>query len=149
MHSYWLTDNANLEQFVADELQYGLQVALESQFLSGSGASPQLDGILGVSGIQVQAYANNLLTTTRQAITKAETAGHEPGLFVLSPGDWESLELARTDTVGQLELGRPVDRTARKVWGVPVVVTTALPAKTGALLDLASVGISTDSTASR
>ncbi|MBM4653531.1 phage major capsid protein [Rhodococcus hoagii] len=144
VHSYWLTDNANLEQFIADELVYGLQLALESQFLNGSGESPQLNGILGVSGIQTQGFAADLLTTTRQAITKAETAGHEPGLFVLSPGDWEALELARTDTAGQLELGGPVDRAARKVWGVPVVVTTALPAKTGTLLDLESVGISTD-----
>ncbi|AQA26082.1 phage major capsid protein, HK97 family [Rhodococcus sp. MTM3W5.2] len=144
VHSYWLTDNTNLEQFIAAELLYGLQVALENQFLNGSGASPQLDGVLGASGIQVQAFATNLLTTTRQAITKAETAGHEPGLFVLAPGDWEALELARTDTAGQLELGGPVDRAARKVWGVPVAVSTALPAKTGALLDLSSVGISTD-----
>ncbi|WP_280215926.1 phage major capsid protein [Nocardia cyriacigeorgica] len=141
---YWLSDSAALEQFVADELLFGLRQALEAQVLNGDGLGENLTGFANVSGIQTQAFATDLLTTTRAAITKAETAGHEAGTFVLSPGDWEKLELARTDTAGQLELGGPVDRAARKLWGVPVTLSLGLPASTGLLLDLSAVGLSTD-----
>ncbi|MBF6233432.1 phage major capsid protein [Nocardia farcinica] len=141
---YWLSDSAALEQFVADELLFGLRQALEAQVLNGDGLGENLTGFANVSGIQTQAFATDLLTTTRAAITKAETAGHEAGTFVLSPADWEKLELARTDTAGQLELGGPVDRAARKLWGVPVTLSLGLPASTGLLLDLSAVGLSTD-----
>ncbi|MFC9838962.1 phage major capsid protein [Rhodococcus sp. NPDC127530] len=141
---YWIEDARALEQFVADELVYGLSVALESQSLTGDSTGVNLDGITTTSGIQSQAFATDLLTTTRTAITKLETAGHEAGVFVLSPAAWEALELARTDTAGNLELGGPVDRAARKLWGVPVVLSLKLPATTAALLDVSSVGISTD-----
>ncbi|MFE7719584.1 phage major capsid protein [Nocardia rhizosphaerihabitans] len=142
---YWLADAASLELFVADELLFGLRQALEAQVLKGNGTGENLTGFVNVSGTQAQAFATDLLTTTRAAITKLETAGHEAGTFVLSPADWEKLELARTDTAGQLELGGPIDRAARKLWGVPVTLSLGLPAATGLLLDLSAVGLSTDS----
>lgn len=142
---YWLEDTTALEQFIGDELLYGLRQALEAQVIKGDSTGENLSGIVSVSGIQTQAFATDLLTTTRGAITKAETAGHEAGVFVLAPADWEKLELARTDTAGQLELGGPIDRAARKLWGVPVVLSLGLPASTGLLLDLSAVGLSTDS----
>jgi len=141
---YWIEDAQALEQFVADELVYGLNVALEGQALTGNGTPPNLAGITTTSGTQTQAFATDLLTTTRAAITKMETAGHEAGVFVLSPADWEKLELARTDTAGNLELGGPIDRAARKLWSVPVVLSLKLPANSAVLLDVSSVGISTD-----
>lgn len=140
---YALGDVANLQQFIADELLYGLHRALENQVLNGTGAG-QLTGILATSGIQTQAFATDLLTTTRQAVTKIENAGYTPSAFALSPADWEALELARTDTAGTLELGGPVDRAARKLWGVPIAICNALPAKTAVLLDSSAVALDTD-----
>lgn len=141
---YWLDDSAALEQFVADELLFGLRQVIEAQAIAGDGTGENLTGLVNVSGVQTQAFATDLLTTTRGAVTKLETAGHTAGLFVLSPADWEALELARTDTAGQLELGGPIDRAARKLWGVPVTLALGLPAKTGVLLDLSAVALSTD-----
>lgn len=141
---YWLEDSGALELFVADELLFGLRQAIEAQVIAGDGTGENMTGLVNVSGAQTQAFATDLLTTTRSAVTKLETAGHTAGLFVLSPADWEALELARTDTAGQLELGGPVDRAARKLWGVPVAVALGLPATTGLLLDLSAVALSTD-----
>ncbi|PFW99797.1 hypothetical protein CJ469_05069 [Nocardia farcinica] len=141
---YWLEDSDALELFVADELLFGLRQAIEAQVIAGDGTGENMTGLVNVSGGQAQAFATDLLTTTRSAVTRLETAGHTAGLFVLSPADWEALELARTDTAGQLELGGPVDRAARKLWGVPVAVALGLPAKTGLLLDLSAVALSTD-----
>ncbi|MCP9621766.1 phage major capsid protein [Nocardia otitidiscaviarum] len=142
---YWLEDTTALEQFVADELLFGLRQALEAQVITGDGLGENLTGMANVSGIQTHAFATDLLTTMRGAITKLETVGHEAGVFVLAPADWEKLELARTDTAGQLELGGPVDRAARKLWSVPVVLSLGLPASTALLLDLTAVDLSTDS----
>ncbi|NMD58974.1 UNVERIFIED_ORG: HK97 family phage major capsid protein [Nocardia globerula] len=144
MHEYWLKDAANLNQFVELELLYGLRLELERQVLYGAGNATELKGILTTSGIQAQVFATDLLTTTRKSITKMEKSGHTAGIFILSPDDWESLELARTDTAGSLELGGPVDRAAQKLWGVPVVTSNQLAVKAGALLDLASVDVATD-----
>ncbi|NLE82389.1 MAG: phage major capsid protein [Rhodococcus sp.] len=141
---HWLKDTAALEMFVAEELVYGLATAVEVQVLGGDGTPPNLTGMSETSGIQSQAFVNgsNLLAVTRAAITKLEVAGHEAGVFVLAPAVWESLELARTDTAGNLELGGPVDRAAKRLWGVPVVLSLGLPADTGMLLDTSAVGIS-------
>lgn len=143
MHEYWLLDNGSLTQFVEMELLYGLRLELERQVLNGNGTT-ELQGILTTSGIQTQAYTTDLLTTTRKSITKLEKAGHAANIFVLNPDDWESLELARTETAGSLELGGPVDRAAQKLWGVSVVTSTQIPVKTGALLDLSAVDVATD-----
>lgn len=144
MHEYWLKDATNLQQFVELELLYGLRLELERQVLYGDGTATELKGFLTTSGIQVQAFATDLLTTSRKAITKMEKSGHTASVFVFSPDDWESLELARTDTAGSLELGGPVDRAAQKLWGVPVVTSNQLEVKDGGLIDLASVDVATD-----
>lgn len=147
---YSLEDVTNLEQFVTDEMIYGLYRALENQVLNGVGevtgppAKNELTGMLNTSGIQSQAFATDLLTTTRKAVTAVESIGHTAGTFVLSPADWEKLELARTETAGSLELGGPVDRAKRTLWGVNIAICNALPAKTAVLLDPTALAIDTD-----
>ena len=61
---FWLLDNNALETFVEDELQYGLQAAVEAKILTD---------VNGTSGIQTQAYATSVLATPRKGLTKLET----------------------------------------------------------------------------
>ena len=82
---YWLLDNTALETFVDNELQYGLQTAVEAKVLAD---------VNGTSGIQTQAYATSVLTTLRKGLTKLETAGYTASAIVLHPTDWEGVELA-------------------------------------------------------
>ena len=63
---YWLLDNSSLETFVDNELEYGMQTAVEAKVLADVNAT---------SGIQTQAYATSVLTTLRKGLTKLETAG--------------------------------------------------------------------------
>lgn len=147
---YSLKDVTNLERFVGDEMIQGLYRALENQVLNGVGevtgppAKNELTGLLNTSGIQTQAFVTDLLTTTRKAVTAVESIGHTAGTFVLSPTDWEKLELSRTQTAGSLELGGPVDRAKRTLWGVNIAICTALPAKTAVLIDPTAVAVDTD-----
>jgi len=75
---FWLLDNNALETFVEDELQYGLQAAVEGKILTD---------VNGTSGIQTQAYATTVLATPRKGLTKLEIAGYAAGSLVLHPMD--------------------------------------------------------------
>lgn len=141
---YTLLDNDTLEQFVQDEMLFGLRQAVEAQVLNGDGTGNNLRGILNTSGIVAQAFATDILTSTRKAITLLEASGRTPGVFVMSPLDWESLELARRSD-GAFDLSHTgIDRAQQKLHGVRVVLSTVLPAKTALLLDLSAVNVDTD-----
>ncbi|MFD6513843.1 phage major capsid protein [Rhodococcus sp. NPDC060176] len=146
---YILEDFGVLSEYLQNRMIRGLNLGVEKAILTGDGAvsagPPKVDnikGILNVSGVQLQAWATDLLTTIRKGITALEVLGHEATALVLSPADWEKLELTRRAGDGAFDLGPanlPVDRAKRLVWGVPTVVSNILPAKTGILMDTSAV----------
>lgn len=113
---YWFKDNDTLEQFIADELLYGLEKAVEAMALAD---------IDGTSGIQTQAYATSPLVTLRKTLTKLETVGHAASAFVMHANDWEAIELALSSANTIEYRGLPYDASARRLYGVPVVVSLA------------------------
>ncbi len=83
---------------LASELFYGLKLGVDNQILNGTGLTDNLTGINVTSGIQIQAFTTDKLTTARNPLTQAQTAvGEGPGFYVLSPLDWSVIELT---TVG-------------------------------------------------
>lgn len=122
-----MADAAQLRGIINQELREALDEKLEYQLLEGSGSSPELVGVKNTSGILTQAFGTDLLTTSRKAITNLVTNGNEyPTAFVLSPADWEGLELALFAAAPYL----PYQKT---LWRVPVVEYYGLTAKTGYL----------------
>ncbi|AUZ87993.1 phage major capsid protein [Arthrobacter agilis] len=140
---YLLQDVASLERFVADEMLAGLNAAVEAEVLNGDGMAGHLRGILATSGIQVQAASADGVTTVRAGITKLEAAGHDASVIVLSPGAWADMETARNAS-GAFDLAGPVDRAARKLWGVQVVLSTTVPVNTGLIFDASTLAVDTD-----
>lgn len=140
---YLLSDAAELSRFIGAEMLYGLNLAVETEVLSGAGTAGHLTGILATSGVQTQAFSVDKLTTLRAAITKLESIGYTASAFGLNPADWETIETTR-NTGGNFDLNGPVDRAGRKVWGVPVVLSTGLTAGTALALDASAATISTD-----
>ncbi|KQO02843.1 hypothetical protein ASF21_00300 [Arthrobacter sp. Leaf234] len=140
---YLLQDVASLERFIADEMLAGLNAAVEAEVLNGDGTAGHLRGILATSGIQLQAAAADDVTTVRAGITKLEAAGHDASVIVLSPAGWADIETAR-NTSGAFDLAGPVDRAARKLWGVQVVLSTTVPANTGLVFDASALAVDTD-----
>ncbi len=143
---YWFEDNDALQVFVQDEMVRGLRDALEGQVLTGDGERPNLQGVLTTSGVQVQSFTTDVARSVRSAITKLETAGHEDNhVIVLRPEDWEAAETARAEGSGQLEaVANVTQRAQRTLWGVPVVVSNALPAGTGLVIDREAVVVYSD-----
>jgi len=132
---HWFMDNQTLAQFLANELRYGLAVAVESLIL---------DTVNAVEGLGTQEYDTSEVTTLRKSLTSLETAGHEPGAFVLHPSDWETIELlVASDNAIEFQ-SLPFDPAARRLWGVPVVVTTAQESGTSHTLARGAVAVDTD-----
>lgn len=136
---YWVADNASLEEWLANELMYGLSRAVEDLALTT---------IAGTSGIQTNAYATSPLVTLRKSLTKVEVAGYDPGAFVLHPNDWEAVELAVASANAVEHMGIPFDPVARRLYGVPVVISVAATegtahtlANEAARLDVDSQGV--------
>lgn len=146
---YVLEDGASVEQFVERRMYAGLRRGIEAALLNGDGevsaGPPRTDNVTGLlvqSGIQSQPYLDGLLNTIRRAITRLERLGYVARAVVLSPDDWELLETTRREGDGAFDLGPanlPVDRAKRTVWGVQVVVSVDLPAKTGIVADTAVI----------
>ena len=81
--------------------------------------------INATGGIQTQAYSTSVLATLRKALTRLEIAGLEPAFQVLTPSDWEGVELALSSTNAIEHLSLPYDSASRRLFGVPVVVSNA------------------------
>lgn len=150
MDKYVLQDGPSLADFVRLEMVSGIHHAVEAELVSGDGTGENLTGLAHTSGIQTQAFTTSQVLTARAAITKVEVLGFRPYYYVLNPLDWEKVETATLDA-GQYVLnadgqrnGVPVDSAARRLWGVPVTVTTAVPAGTGYLLSNGVAQLVTD-----
>lgn len=148
---YLLEDYDQLASFVSGQMLYGLGRKLEHEILNGDGtdqAGQAGKGIVGllsglISGVQAQAYAGDKLTTLRAAITQLEVLGYAAGAFILNPLDWAAIETARA-TSGSFDLGGPIDRAKRQVWGTQVVTSTGVAAGTAAALDLSAAAVDYD-----
>lgn len=142
-----LSDSGNLREFLGEELVYGLQVATESQVLTGDGVGENFLGLSSTPGTQAAVRAGtddlSLVRVYRSAVTKIETVGLAPSGFVMNPQDWENLEGAVVEGSFAFSGGGgtqhvPLDSSARRAWGIPVVTTPAQPAGTAWLGDWGS-----------
>ncbi len=143
---YWLSDEPALEQFIGGEMGYGLQIAVEDQVLNGDGTGENMSGLLNASGLQTQAYNTSQIRTVRSGITKVEVLGYTASGIVLNPLDWEAIETAEDANERYLmgNEGSPIDRAARRLWGVPVALTTVVTQGSGILLSDGAAGIVAD-----
>lgn len=145
---YTLRDNAALEQFVKDELVYGLHVALENQVLNGDGTAPNLQGILATSNVQAQAYDQSALVSVRRALGKLDAQGTTPAAIVMNGADWEAIEIGLLTNgafmLGNGTSGAPLDAVKRQLFGVPVALSTVAKPGQAVVLGKDSVQVFTD-----
>lgn len=128
-------DHADLEQFLQAEMVAGIVRGFEAQIVTGSGVDPNFTGILNTSGVVAVAYATDLLTTIRKALTGFQNSGVEPSALVINPREAEQLDLLREDAGGGFLLGDPAGAEASRIWRMPRIVSPAVPAGQGILAD--------------
>lgn len=132
----YFSDHANLEDFLRNEMESGLFLALENQVVHGDGTGENLTGLLNTSGIITQAFVTDALTSIRKAMTSLEIYGITPTALVLNPVDAEALDLLRdSGATGKYLLGDPAGDGVEKLWKVPRVRSNAVAAGTAILGD--------------
>ncbi|OBB07558.1 hypothetical protein A5731_04685 [Mycolicibacterium conceptionense] len=131
---YYFVDNGSLEDFVRSEMEYGLQLAVETKVVADINAT---------SGLQTQAFVTDVLTTLRKSITKLENVSYKPAFFVLHPDDWEAIDLLK-DGQERYYFGGPGSMGTRTLWDVPVVVSLAQTAGVSHTIASESVAVDTD-----
>lgn len=124
-----LADVAQLEGLINDELRADVSEAEEDQILNGNGSGENFTGIRTTSNVQTQAFATDMITTIRKAITKARYVGRViPNGIVLNPADDEAIDLLK-DGENRYYFGGPFTMGQKSIWGLPVVVSESQPAE--------------------
>jgi HK97 family phage major capsid protein len=125
-----LDDAPQLASYIDGRLRYGLAYVEEQQLLLGDGTGQNLHGLIP----QATAFSNSLreggdtaIDTLRHAILQVRLAEYRASGIVLNPADWEAIELTKTDDSAYL-FANPTASAQPRLWGLPVVETTAMPA---------------------
>lgn len=138
---------------INNRLLYDLAMFEEAQILAGDGAGTNLRGLLNRSGIQTETEAatgDSPQDAIFRAMTKVQTGtGLVADGIIINPADYQELRLSKDGNgqyfgggffTGQYGNGGVVAQP--NLWGVPTVITTAVPAKTvvvGALRQAATL----------
>lgn len=134
-----LADVDGIAAYLDQRLTFMVRQRMDSQILVGDGIAPNLLGTLNVAGIQTQAKGSD---PTPDAIYKAmilvmATGRAQPSVGFIHPLDWQDIRLLRTAD-GIYIWGSPADVGPDRIWGLPIVVTTAVTQNTGVVGDYAN-----------
>jgi HK97 family phage major capsid protein len=130
-----LADAGQLRTMIDSFLRYGLEEELEDQIVQGSGVGQNFTGIFNTTGTQTQAWDTDIFRTTREARGLVETVARlTPTAYVLSAATWQEIELEQ-DGNNRYYGGGPFALTTPRLWGLPVVLSEALPTGYGLVGD--------------
>ena len=142
-----LADVNGIQGYVNSRLGTMTKLRLDEQLIGGNGTAPNIEGILNVTGInsfQYGSYSGELarLGQIYQAITEIrKDAFVEPDAIIMHPSDWYSIITSVTDvatTTSGAAAKNPLfvvaggfgDGVAPRLWGLPIVTTSAISAGT-------------------
>lgn len=136
-----LADAGQLQMIIDQQLRSGLQLRLESQLISGDGTGETLTGILNTSGILTQAKGSDtVVDAIHKGITQLRLGYVEPSAVLINPTDWEVVRLSK-DTDGAYYYGPPSQAGAQTIFGIPAIVTTAVPDDTAIVGDFSQLAL--------
>jgi HK97 family phage major capsid protein len=122
-----LSDSAQLETIANNFLTYAMQEELEDQIIAGSGTGNNMTGIFNTGYVQAQAFDTDIVTSIRKAIRKVQTVGNSRASAVLlHPEDNEKVDLL-LDAQDTYLFGGPATASTPTIWGLPRVVSSAVP----------------------
>ena len=121
-----LEDVQGMVGLLNQRMTYMLRNVLDTTVLAGTGTTPQLEGTLNITNLQTQPLgADARPDAIYKAMTKVRSVGFdEPSLVLMHPNDWQSIRLLTTSD-GIYIFGSPSDAGSERIWGKPVLQTTA------------------------
>lgn len=132
-----LEDVPAVRAYLDQVLMNSIRRRLDNQIIAGNGTAPNLLGLLNVTGILTQAKgADPVFDAIYKAIVQVNTTEfYNANVIFLHPNDWQDIRLTRTAD-GIYILGEPIRPDPNQLFGLPVVLTNALPENTGLVGDL-------------
>jgi len=121
-----MEDVEGIASYVDQRLTYMLRARLDGQLIAGDGSTPNLRGVLNAANLQSQAKGTDPgPDAVYKAIVKCRAGGFaNPDTAIFHPNDWQDFRLLRTAD-GIYVFGSPYDPGMERIWGLPVIVTTA------------------------
>ena len=131
-----------LASVINEQLLYELARAEEEQIISGTGTGNDLTGILTTAGIFSETMASAKATDVLESIYKMKTqiktaSGLDADAIIINPADIATLRLAKDENgqyffggAGYGMYGNGAYEPETRIWGIPVIVSNAVPAKT-------------------
>ena len=131
-----------LASVINEQLLYELARAEEEQIISGTGTGNDLTGILTTQGIFSETMASAKATDVLESIYKMKTqiktaSGLDADAIIINPADIATLRLAKDENgqyffggAGYGAYGNGAYEPETRIWGIPVIVSNAVPAKT-------------------
>ncbi len=127
-----LDDSPQLQSLIDGRLKYGVLYKDDLQLLLGDGTSNNILGIVP----QSSAYdadrtlaGDTMADILSHAITQSISDEYYASGIVLNPQDWEKIRLLKT-TDGAYIFAGPMQSVVPTLWGLPVVLTNAMPVNT-------------------
>ena len=121
-----LEDVAQMRSIIDQRLRFMIAQRLDLQVLVGNGTAPNISGVHDRTGIGAQAKGTDSdPDAIHKAITVCRVTGFaDPDTVIIHPNDWESIRLLQTAD-GIYVFGSPSDAGPARIWGLPVVQSTA------------------------
>lgn len=140
LQTYDLQDAPALVEALSNRLMHDFSTRMDRIILEGS--EPHgMTGLRNTSGVLSQTLVSDRLLTVRHAVSALELQGLAPTAVVLSVQDWREIETAKTADGEFVFASGPVDRAEKRIWGVPVVVTTQVAQGEGYVLDATAASV--------
>lgn len=133
-----LADEPQLAALIDDELLRGLARAEDQQILAGAGGTQDLLGLVNQPGIQTytQSTGESKADAIRRARTLVSVAEIDADVVLVSPADWEDIELEKDASGRYVVAGSVADGIAERLWRLPVFESPTIPAGTALVASL-------------
>lgn len=130
MSKQMLDDVAGLVAYLDLRGTTGLKLKEENQLLFGDGSGQNIRGLIPQATVfdnALRKAGDTRIDTIRHAILQVRRAEYRATGIVMHPDDLEELELTK-DAGGNYIIADPVEGGQGRVWRLPIVDTTAMPA---------------------